>query len=258
MNAVTVKNVTIGEGIPKICIPIVAKTKEEIIQEAKRFQSLPFDIAEWRADWFEGVSDLEQVMEVLKALVLVLEDKPLLFTFRTAKEGGERDITTEEYIALNKAVADSRLADLLDVEIFTRDEAVADIISYAHENGVQVIASNHDFEKTPDKEDIISRLRKMQDMGADIVKLAAMPKSKLDVLVLLEATILMTEHYADRPVITMSMSGMGVISRLAGEIFGSALTFASAGQISAPGQIPVNDLNEVLHILNASIQPSAS
>lgn len=253
MNTVTVKNVVLGDGIPKICVPIVAKTKEEILEEARSFLSIPVDVVEWRADWFEGVEDSEKVKEVLKELVPSLKGIPLLFTFRTSKEGGERALETEQYTLLNKEIAASGLVDLIDVEVFTGDEIVKDIIKSAHENGVKVIASNHDFEKTPSRDDIISRLRKMQDLGADIPKIAVMPKSKAEVLTLLEATVMMSEQYADRPIITMSMSGMGVISRLSGEVFGSALTFGAAKKASAPGQIGVNDLNEVLHLINRSM-----
>jgi 3-dehydroquinate dehydratase I len=63
----------------------------------------------------------------------------------------------------------------------------------------------------------------------------------------------MNEQYADRPIITMSMAGMGVISRLAGEIFGSALTFGAAKKASAPGQVPVTELRRTLSLINSSL-----
>ena len=80
-----------------------------------------------------------------------------------------------------------------------------------------------------------------------------MPKCKLDVLELLEATVIMSEQYANRPIITMSMAGQGVISRLCGEVFGSCLTFGAVNKASAPGQINVEELNKVLTIINRSI-----
>lgn len=254
MNTVKVKNVVLGDGIPKICVPIVAKTKEEIIEEALSLANIHVDIVEWRVDWFDHALDIEKVKDVLKDLVPALNNIPLLFTFRTSKEGGEKAIEPKVYAELNKAVAATGLVDLVDVEAFTGDEIVKDIIESVHAFGVKVVASNHDFDKTPSKDDIIYRLRKMQDLGADIPKIAVMPKSKLDVLELLEATVIMSEKYADRPIITMSMSGTGVISRLAGEVFGSALTFGAAKKASAPGQIAVEDLYGVLQLLHKSMK----
>ncbi|HCN5530800.1 TPA: type I 3-dehydroquinate dehydratase, partial [Escherichia coli] len=104
--------------------------------------------------------------------------------------------------------------------------------------------------KTPEAEEIIARLRKMQSFDADIPKIALMPQSTSDVLTLLAATLEMQEQYADRPIITMSMAKTGVISRLAGEVFGSAATFGAVKKASAPGQISVNDLRTVLTILH--------
>lgn len=211
------------------------------------------DVVEWRVDWFEHVFDIEKVKEVLKELRAALKETPLLFTFRTSKEGGEKAIEPEAYAALNKAAAETGNVDLVDVEAFTGDEIVKDIIQAAHKAGVKVVASNHDFDKTPPQADIVGRLCKMQELGADIPKIAVMPQSKKDVITLLAATEEMTREHANRPIITMSMAGTGVVSRLCGEVFGSALTFGAAKKASAPGQMGVHDLETVLNLLHKSL-----
>lgn len=253
MNKVKVRNVVLGEGMPKICVPIVGVTKEEIIEQAKSLKNITVDIVEWRVDWFEGVFEIEKVKDVLVDLREELKDIPLLFTFRTSKEGGEKSIEKRDYVNLNKEIASTGLIDLVDVEAFTGDAEVKEVIEFSHSVNVKVVASNHDFDKTPSKGDIVSRLRKMQDLGADVPKIAVMPKCKLDVLELLEATVIMNEQYATRPIITMSMAGQGVISRLCGEVFGSCLTFGAVNKASAPGQINVEELNKVLKIINNSL-----
>lgn len=253
MTPVKVRNISIGEGIPKICVPVVGITREEIITEAKSFSSIPVDLVEWRVDWFEQVFDLEKVLGLLKELREVLGELPLLMTFRTSKEGGEKSISASDYARLNIEAAKSGYVDLIDVEIFTGDEIVKEIIDAVHNYGVKVIASNHDFDKTPGKDDIVGRLRKMQELGADIPKIAVMPQSAKDVLTLLSATDEMVTKYADRPIITMSMAGTGLISRLCGEVFGSALTFGAAKKASAPGQMEVNDLSTVLQLLHSAL-----
>lgn len=253
MNTVKVRNIVLGEGMPKICVPIVGITKEEILEQAKALENVVVDVVEWRVDWFEGVFDIDRVKDVLVDLRKELKELPLLFTFRTSKEGGEKAIEVNEYVNLNKEAASTGLVDLVDVEVFTGDDVVKEIVEHAHTMNVKVVASNHDFDKTPSKGDIVSRLRKMQDLGADIPKIAVMPKCKLDVLELLEATVIMNEQYANRPIITMSMAGQGVISRLCGEAFGSCLTFGAVNKASAPGQINVEELNTVLNIINKSL-----
>ncbi|HBG8482962.1 TPA: type I 3-dehydroquinate dehydratase, partial [Clostridioides difficile] len=234
---VQVKNITIGEGRPKICVPIIGKNKEDIIKEAKELKGVCLDIIEWRVDFFENVENIKEVKEVLYELRSYISDIPLLFTFRSLAEGGEKVISKDYYTTLNKEISSTGLVDLIDVELFMGDEVIDEVINFAHKKEVKVIISNHDFNKTPKKEEIVSRLCRMQELGADLPKIAVMPQDEKDVLVLLEATNEMFKIYADRPIITMSMSGMGVISRLCGEIFGSALTFGAAKSVSAPGQI---------------------
>lgn len=253
MNTIKVREIEIGAGAPKIIVPIVGVTKEDILNEAKTFDSIPVDVVEWRVDWFEHVFEFDKVEDVLKELRTVLGNIPLLLTFRTKKEGGEKAIDTKDYKELNLRAAKTGYVDFIDVEIFTGDDVVREIIDGAHAAGVRVIASNHDFFKTPAKSDIIYRLRKMQDMGADIPKIAVMPQSRRDVLTLLSATEEMVTDYADRPIITMSMAGTGVISRLCGEVFGSSMTFGAAKKASAPGQMGVNDLNTVLDLLHCAM-----
>jgi 3-dehydroquinate dehydratase-1 len=77
-----------------------------------------------------------------------------------------------------------------------------------------------------------------------------MPKSPSDVIALLAATEEMNTKYAKKPIVTMSMSDMGMVSRISGEKFGSAITFGTVGRASAPGQIPADELRKVLEILH--------
>ena len=100
---VEVRGVKIGEGVPKICVPIVGKTKEEILAAAKSFADVKMDVVEWRVDWFDGVFDFAQVEDVLKDLRPALGNTPILFTFRTSKEGGEKAIEPDVYVELNRS-----------------------------------------------------------------------------------------------------------------------------------------------------------
>ncbi|QMD06789.1 type I 3-dehydroquinate dehydratase [Citrobacter sp. RHB36-C18] len=250
MKTVTVKNLVIGEGAPKIIVSLMGKDIATVKSEALAYREADFDILEWRVDHFTEVSSVDAVLEAARAIRDVMSDKPLLFTFRSAKEGGEQALAVENYIALNRAAVDSGLVDMIDLELFTGDELIKATVEYAHAKNIAVIMSNHDFHKTPVAQEIVLRLRKMQELGADIPKIALMPQNKTDVLTLLGATLEMQERYADRPIITMSMAKTGVISRLSGEVFGSAATFGAVKKASAPGQISVTDLRTVLTILH--------
>ena len=113
-----------------------------------------------------------------------------------------------------------------------------------------MVCSSHDFHKTPPRAELVRRMVAMQQAGADLPKVAVMPQSRTDVLELLAATAEMADLHPETPVITMSMGALGAVSRLAGEAFGSAMTFANPGQASAPGQVSLDIVNEVLDALH--------
>lgn len=246
MRKVVVKGLEIGSGRPKICVPLVGKTKAEILAAAKQFLTEPCELVEWRVDFYEEVYDYQKVIEIADELQKILVNKPLLFTFRSQKEGGERPLEEVAYYALNDALIRSGKIDLVDLEYFMSEEPISQLLDLAKEHQVLTILCNHDFEQTPPKDEIINRLRGMQDRGGDICKIAVMPKDSTDVLTLLAATNEMQKKYGDRPIITMSMGDLGMVSRLSGEIFGSAITFGAVGKVSAPGQIPVKKLVDFL------------
>lgn len=250
IKTVTVRNVTIGEGIPKILVPITGTGPDELRAQVDALAGHHADVVEWRVDHFGRLSDTAGVLATGRALAEQLSGTPLLFTCRTRAEGGEATIDDEAYGELNVAVIESGTVDLVDVE-YRRERAVVErILAAARSHGVPVIASNHDFSGTPPKEEILARLRAMQRMGADICKIAVMPHSASDVLTLLDATRTMHEEHADRPLITMSMGGLGVVSRLTGQLFGSAASFGMVGTPSAPGQLDADDLRGVMALLD--------
>ncbi len=253
MKTVDIKNIKIGEGIPKVCLPIVGHTQYEIISQAMTIAALKPDIVEFRADWFDEVFSTEITMDILKSLRKLLQNIPVLFTFRRIDEGGVMPATTAQYKEINNRAISSGLIDMIDLELFAGDEVIKPLIAKAKENNIVVVISNHDFEKTPPKEVLISRMRKMILLGADIPKIAVMPLSNKDVLTLLSVTDDVHTSYPDTPIITMSMDGMGIVSRICGEIFGSSVTFGSARKASAPGQIEADELERAIRIVHDNL-----
>ena len=248
MKRVTIDNVSIGQGRPKIIVPIIGKTRAEIIKDAKEAGESSGDLVEWRIDFYEDVEKSGAVSELSK-VVKQLVNKSLLITFRTFEEGGERELSYEQYVALYQEIINEGHVDLLDIELFIPEEKLDGLIQECRSQGIYVVLCNHDFGRTPPEEEIIRRLELMESKGADICKIAVMPQTPEDVLTLLKATH-RRQQFANVPLITMSMGSLGMISRLSGEVFGSAATFGFLGQASAPGQMAVEDLAVALNNLS--------
>ena len=249
MSCVTVRGCRIGEGRPKVILPIVEQTEAAILQKAAEFSTLRADCVEWRVDLFEGAKDLRAIVHCAAKLRVALKDKLLLITFRTKAEGSNVALSHEEYTAFLRTVLATDCADLIDIEFFPAVADLPALIEDAHTAGVAVVCSSHDFHKTPPRAELVARMVAMQQAGADLPKLAVMPQSHTDVLELLAATAEMADQHPETPVITMSMGALGAVSRLCGEAFGSAMTFANPGTASAPGQVGLDVVNAVLDSL---------
>ncbi|MCY3025263.1 type I 3-dehydroquinate dehydratase [Aerococcus loyolae] len=252
MKEVVVKDVAIGKGRPKIIIPVVGKSEQEIIDTFSKINQEPCDLIEWRIDHFDDVLE-EGAVASLSHKLKETCSKPLLITFRTQHEGGVCQLGDEGYQKLYQSIIDDADFELLDIEMMMPDDMVTTLIEQAHQKNIKVILSNHDFDKTPEKATIIERLTIMEEKGADIAKIAVMPNDKSDVVTLLNATFERSQ-VAETPLITMSMGQLGMVSRLAGELFGSQASFGALGQVSAPGQAPVEDLHNVLNLLTLNAE----
>ena len=238
---VIIRGLRLGEGMPKICIPLVEHTREGTLKEAQKLPGFSPDLAEWRADFFEDVLKPGCTVKILEDLRQILGDLPILFTYRTKKEGGAFEPPAQEYADLLLEAAGSHLADLFDVELSTSPDILKDLVS-----GI------HNFKETPSFPDMVSKLHQMQALEADLAKIAVMPHCASDVLSLLSA-VETVDREGQTPVIGMAMGGTGLISRLAGEVFGSAITFGAAEKASAPGQIDAAELRRILELLHNAL-----
>ena len=242
MKTVEISGLHFGENLPKICVPLTGGGMPALLSEISTVKDLPADLYEWRVDHFFG-----SFSEALHALADGLS-APLLCTVRTKAEGGKSELSPEAYEAFLSGLLDQGGFQLLDIELSCGEERVKRLIEKCREKGVGTVVSRHCFENTPAEEEIVRTLEKMKELGADLPKMAVIPKTPQDVLTLLSATL--RAHERIGPVITMSMGDLGKISRVSGGVFGSAVTFAAGQEASAPGQINAEDLRAILEDLS--------
>lgn len=248
MKTVNIREIRIGTGIPKICVPVTGTTEQEILEQTKQAVEKQPDLLEWRADFYCHVEEREKVAELAGKMRTILRQIPMIFTVRTAQEGGNCRISTKDYVNILKAAAESPEIDLVDVELYKDFSQMEKLTAELQKKGKKVIASNHHFQETPAQEKMENILDQMEAAGADIRKLAVMPQDSEDVLKLLAATVWANKN-GEAPVITMSMGSLGAVSRVCGQVFGSAVTFGTVGAASAPGQLELEELRSILERL---------
>jgi 3-dehydroquinate dehydratase-1 len=238
-----------GGRLPAVCAPLVAATREALAVEAAAVAARQPDLLEWRVDFFQRIAETQEVLAAAAALRAAAPGIPVLLTRRAQREGGQPIALDEPgVLALYRAVIASGLVDLVDYEMENAAADVAQVRALCTAQGVPLVLSFHDFQRTPDSEQLAARFAQAQRLGADIAKLAVMPGSMADVHRLLGATLAASGSLGI-PVISMAMGGLGAVSRLCGGEFGSALTFAVGASASAPGQIPIAEVRAALAVL---------
>ena len=238
--------ITLSNNQARVCVPVMGKTTEEVLQQLKSVVEMEPDIIEWRGDFFETDNN-EGYLNVLKQMKDVNENIPVIFTIRTDSEGGNKKIGWNEYCDLCLFIAEKGKefnVEFVDVEVF-KDDKANELINSLHEKGMNVIGSYHHFDKTPDKEEMVKILSTIEKSGADVCKLAVMPRDKKDVEVLIEASK-ETDEKIKAPIITMSMGELGAITRVIPKITKTSVTFAAGVSASAPGQPGIKVVRKLL------------
>lgn len=223
----------------KIVVPIMPKSFEEA-QQLDPLQYGLADIIEWRADYLPA----EEIVTVAPTIFELFSNYEVLFTLRTTREGGLLDLTDERYIGLIKAVARQYQPDYIDFEYFSHKESFNDLLDFPN-----LVLSYHNFSETPAH--IMEIFSELTALSPKVVKIAVMPKSQQDVLDMMNYTRGFKSLHPEQDYAVMSMGKLGRITRLSGDFMGSSWSFASLEDASAPGQIPLVQLRNILEVLDA-------
>ena len=160
---------------------------------------------------------------------------PIIATNRISTEGGSFKGSEEERIDILYKCSD--LVEYVDIELQSNDE----YINMIHDTGVKTIVSYHDFEKTPEIDEITYIVNKERELG-DIAKVAFMPNDLDDTLKILA----ILSHCEDT--IAISMSDLGSYTRVMASKFNSPITFAAGRDVTAPGQIDIETMRALLNM----------
>lgn len=194
------------------------------LRAAGRLRRGEVDFLEWRAD-FLGTG-------IVKSKI------PWIVTARHPAEGGQNEMSPparrEALLELLPAAA------LVDVEIRSMG-GMRQVLSEARKSGVGVIASFHDFQKTPSTARLEDLVKKASDAGADVLKIATHTNTPGDVARLLDLL-----EKTPRPLAVMGMGPLGMASRVVLAAAGSVLNYGWLHQPNVTGQWSAKDLRGML------------
>ncbi|MCI2063117.1 MAG: type I 3-dehydroquinate dehydratase [Eubacteriaceae bacterium] len=250
---IKIRDIEIGSGLPKICVPLAGSNPREMLEEAAKAKEMPCDILEIRADYMLPAEYLN--IANVSALIDDIHEEtglPVIYTVRTVAEGGwSAAMERREYLDHIRSIAAGTQADIIDCEAFNGDEEyeperISLLCDMVRKEGKYTILSSHDFSDTLPVEELVRKYCAMDNMQGDILKIAVTPRKPEDVYTLLEAARIFHEEYSKTMIVAISMGETGQTSRICGGEFGSVITFAAGVRGTAPGQMKADKLKQAL------------
>ncbi|SNH53572.1 type I 3-dehydroquinate dehydratase [Streptococcus pneumoniae] len=222
----------------KLIVSVMPRSLEEA-QALDATRYLDADIIEWRADYLPK----EAILQVAPAIFEKFAGRELVFTLRTRSEGGEIDLSPEEYIHLIKEVAQFYHPDYIDFEYYSYKDVFEEMLDFPN-----LVLSYHNFQETP--ENMMEILSELTILNPKLVKVAVMAHTEQDVLDLMNYTRGFKTLNPEQEYVTISMGKVGKVSRITADVTGSSWSFASLDEVSAPGQISLASMKKIREILD--------
>ena len=222
----------------KLVVSVMPKSLEEAQAiDANRY--VDADIIEWRADFLPK----DEILQVAPAIFEKFAGRELLFTLRTRAEGGEIDLSAQEYVQVIKDVTQLYQPEYVDFEYFGNKDVFDQMLDFPN-----LVLSYHNFQETP--ENMMEILSELTSLNPKVVKVSVMAHTEQDVLDLMNFTRGFKTLNPEQESVTISMGKVGKVSRITSDVTGSSWSFASLDVASAPGQISLSNMKKIREILN--------
>ena len=222
----------------KLIVSVMPRSIEEVQAiDVLRYQDA--DIIEWRADFLPK----EAILQVAPAIFEKFAGRELVFTLRTRAEGGQIELSSEEYVQMIKEVAQLYQPDYIDFEYFSYKDVFDQMLDFPN-----LVLSYHNFQETP--ENLMEILSELTSLNPKVVKIAVMANTEQDVLDLMNFTRGFKTLNPEQEYVTISMGKVGKVSRITSDVTGSSWSFASLDEASAPGQISLSSMKKIRELLN--------
>jgi 3-dehydroquinate dehydratase/shikimate dehydrogenase len=218
-------------------VSILPKNKSEALDLIDKAEMEEADFIEVRLDLLrntEGLAELAKRGTTAEIATI----KPL------THGGGFKGTESEQKEILLSAAKNG--FSYVDIDLSASN--FKDFTTEAREQGVKIIVSHHDFNRTPKRAELARMLDRELACGPDVCKIVTTARQLEDNLALLDFTRAACKK-AD--IICFAMGELGKISRLLSPRFGGFFTFAALehGGETAPGQMTVKEMRVAYKLL---------
>ena len=243
-----------------VAVPITSGGLERNGEVLKKILDENPEFVELRFDYIEDIQQITPTF-VKSLLDLIESQTKAIFTFRDFSEGGQIELSKSERLKIIQLLIEAH-PQYYDIEMKNDRETLQSVINMARENNVKLIYSFHDFEKTPSYDEGVKIIEKFKEELVNnyavdfisikkiIFKLIFTAQIFEDNLIPMKICRDLLEKNKYKNVISFCMGELGIFSRIMCVIAGSFLTYASLEERTAPGQIDIRNMREILQTVS--------
>lgn len=242
------------EGTKK-CLLIAEHYSDEFnrrIEESNYYEDI--DMLEIRADYLlNNYNDIAVVNDIINNAIKKVEDKKVLVTVRTFKEGGNCYLDAKNYTQVMKYLFEKSKADAFDIEynFYSNNKKTFDsFITYSKKT---IIFSYHEFTDNYNRENVEKLLMNMAKTDCDMAKLAIFVNNKDKVLDLMNLSkeVQSKINNSKKYFTVIALGKLGVLSRVYHEYNNNRIVYINDDltDIDNNGQFNVECYYELRNIL---------
>ena len=230
-NPVCIREHVIGGEKPSVVAVLNGKDRKRLIEQAEDAMKYNPDVIEWRIDYFTPLINGLCLINTLKSTLELLSMKtnriPFILNFPSMKQGGYKFYSDEIRERMIKACMETGYVDMIDLSMTEDAIYYSRIKELAKEHGVKLILSEINFKITESIDEILFKMTKAQENGADIAKLIYTARQPEDTVKIGMAINNAKDNGITIPVVSYAMNDSGFVSRILAERAGSALSYFS-------------------------------
>jgi 3-dehydroquinate dehydratase-1 len=219
----------------KMAVVLVGNENEkELIEVLKNVKYVELRIDEFLRN-FENKDIVNWIRKIKR-----IGENEIIATVRWYKEGGENPfyIPDRKRLEIYREISD--FVDIIDIEI--RSKIFENVNEIVKSKNKKIIASYHNFKKTPDYKILKKIVKKGKNKLADFVKISTKVNSQKNLFTLIK----LTYEYSKKIKLIITPMSVGLIERLILISFGSYLSYVSLSQKTAPGQPSYYDILPII------------
>ncbi|GLB47368.1 3-dehydroquinate dehydratase [Philodulcilactobacillus myokoensis] len=249
MTTLTINNLKIGAGKPKVCVPITAATSDEVIAEGSKLLTTSADLVLLRLDYLENIKDADKTIQTIQTLRHWTTGLPLIVDLRTKASGANIALSDEDIQSVLIQIITAKVADAIKIDDRLDPKIQNRIKNAANNNQIRIITAHYYLMQRPTKDQMVDKIDQLEQTKlSDLVEISTIPTNKEQVLDLMQACLTASRNQS-HPIIITAVGPLGKTIQLASVACNNSIIYEPLKDANYLGQYSITQLSKMNKML---------